>query len=165
MINYWTNACKFKIDKIYYSDTAVQIIWVWKWKQIVWWKTYLNLQNEKWYKLAVKSTRTRKGYRTYWLFSFRSDNWQKLAISFQKLVIFNIYIPCFCSIHEALDADFCICFGLCDCRNEAPFLILENIPAPGGLNKKHEILVFKPLLQEIQLKNLTIRKLFWSPNI
>ena len=31
--------------------------------------------------------------------------------------------------------------------------------------KKHEILAFKPLLQEIRLKNLTVRKIFWSFNI
>ena len=31
--------------------------------------------------------------------------------------------------------------------------------------KKSEILAFKPLLQEIQLKILTSRKIFWSSNI
>ena len=31
--------------------------------------------------------------------------------------------------------------------------------------KKHEILAFKPLLQEIRLKNLTSRKIFCSSNI
>ena len=51
--------------------------------------------------------------------------------------------------------------------NEAVFLILEY-SSPKGVkqkNKKHEILTFKPLLQEIELKNLTIRKLFLSSNI
>ena len=31
--------------------------------------------------------------------------------------------------------------------------------------KKHEILAFSPLLQEIRLKGLTSRKIFWSSNI
>ena len=39
----------------------------------------------------------------------------------------------------------------------------------GGLTEKnekeHEILAFKPLLQEMRLKNLTVRKIFWSSNI
>ena len=52
--------------------------------------------------------------------------------------------------------------------NEAVFLNLEY-SSPKGVkqknNKKHEILTFKPLLQEIELKNLTIRKLFLSSNI
>ena len=52
--------------------------------------------------------------------------------------------------------------------NEAIFLILEYSSRKGVKQKnkkKHEILAFKPLLQEIELKNLTIRKLFLSSNI
>ena len=52
--------------------------------------------------------------------------------------------------------------------NEAIFLILEYSSHRGVKQKnkkKHEILAFKPLLQEIELKNLTIRKLFLSSNI
>ena len=68
-----------------------------------------------------------------------------------------------------MDADFLFFFGLCDIRNEAVFLILEH-SSPREVKekkhmKKHETLAFKLLLQEIQLKNLTIRKLFWSYNI
>ena len=33
------------------------------------------LQNKKWWKQAIKSARIKKSYRTYWLFSFYSDNW------------------------------------------------------------------------------------------
>lgn len=57
-------------------------------------------------------------------------------------------------------------FSLCDGRNKAVFLKLEHSSLHGVKQKKHkkkhENLVFKPLLQEIWLKNLTIRKLFWS---
>ena len=53
-------------------------------------------------------------------------------------------------------------FSLCDVRNEAVFLLLEH-SSPRGVNqekhvKKREILGFKPLLQEIRLKNLTGRR-------
>ena len=55
--------------------------------------------------------------------------------------------------------------GLCDIKNEAVFLILEH-SSPMGVKqkkqkKKHEILAFKPLLQETWLKNW----LSWSSNI
>ena len=57
---------------------------------------------------------------------------------------------------------------LCDVRNEV-FLILEHSNLKVVKQKKHvkkrEIFTFKPLLQEIRLKNLTIRKIFWSSNI
>ena len=57
-------------------------------------------------------------------------------------------------------------FSLYDVKNEAVFLELEP-SSPRGVKqekhkKKHEIFTFKPLLQEIWLKNLTSRKLFWS---
>ena len=60
-------------------------------------------------------------------------------------------------------------FGLCDIRNEAVFQILEY-SSPRGIKQKkrkekHEILAFKPLLQEIRLEILTIRKSFWGSNI
>ena len=49
------------------------------------------------------------------------------------------------------------------------FLILEHSNLKVVKQKKHvkkrEIFTFKPLLQEIRLKNLTIRKIFWSSNI
>ena len=46
----------------------------------------------------------------------------------------------------------------------------ENKPAWGGfkqkkLEKKQEMLAFKSLLREIRLRNLHIRKIFWSSNI
>ena len=66
-----------------------------------------------------------------------------------------------------MDADFCI--SLVDVTSGMKRLFwFQNIPAPGGLNrknKKHEILAFKPLLQEIREKNQSIGKLFWSSNI
>ena len=54
-------------------------------------------------------------------------------------------------------------------KNEVVFLELE-FSSPRGVKqkkyeKKHEILAFKPLLQEMLLKNLTSRKLIWSSNI
>ena len=55
-------------------------------------------------------------------------------------------------------------FGLYDVRKEAILLILEN-SSPRAVKqkkhkKKHEILAFQPLLQDIRSKNLTERKLF-----
>ena len=53
-------------------------------------------------------------------------------------------------------------FSLCDVRNEAVFLLLEHSSPRGVKQEKHvkkrEILGFKPLLQEIRLKNLTGRR-------
>ena len=49
------------------------------------------------------------------------------------------------------------------------FLILEHSNLKGVKQKKYlkkrEVFAFKPLLQEIRLKNLTIRKILWSSNI
>ena len=43
----------------------------------------------------------------------------------------------------------------------------ENVSASGGKKRerKHEILAFKSLLEEIRLKKVAIRKIFWSSNI
>ena len=58
---------------------------------------------------------------------------------------------------------------------EDVFLILEHSSLRNGgrggekkkktHKKKHEILAFKPLLQETQLKNPTIRKIFLYSNV
>ena len=119
------------------------------------------LRNKKWYKQVVNSTRTRKSYKTEWLFSFHSDNWQKLAIFLQKIAIFNIY-HIFAPFMKHRGCRFFYLFGLCDVRNKVVFLILEH-SCFWGL--KYKILAFKPLLQEIRLKNLTSRKLFSSSHI
>ena len=63
-----------------------------------------------------------------------------------------------------MDADFCISSTYVTSRTKQSFWSL-NFPALGGLKwkkykKKHEILAFKPLIQEIWLKNLTSRKFF-----
>ena len=59
--------------------------------------------------------------------------------------------------------------SLCDVWNKAVFLLLEHSSLRGFKQKKHEkkheILAFKLLLKEMQLKNLTIRKIFWISNI
>ena len=168
------------IDKpLFIVITAVQIIQIWKWKQNVWRKTCHTLiwifPEQKIIEQAVKSTRIRKNYRTYWLFSFYSDNRKKFAISFQKFAIFNIYhvfVPCV----KLCGCRFLYLFSLCDVRNEVVFLILEHSSlmgeegGMGGLSKKthkkkHDILAFKPLLQEIRLKNPIIRKIFLSSNV
>ena len=128
----------------------------------------LNISRTKLSKQAAKSPRIKKSYRTYWLFSFYSDNWQKLTIFPQKLVIFNIY-HIFAPFMKLRGCRFLYFFSLCDVRNEAVVLLLEHSSPKGVKQKKHikkrQILDFKPLLQEIQLKNLTIRKIFWSSNI
>ena len=79
-------------------------------------------------------TRIRKSYRTYWLFSFHSDNWKKLA-SLQKLAIFNIY-HIFAPILKLSGCRFLYFFSLWDVRNEAVFLILEH-SSLRGLNRKN----------------------------
>ena len=69
--------------------------------------------------------------------------------------------------------EFCISSPYEDVRNKVVFLILEHSSLRmwgGELNKKthkkkHQILAFKPLLQEITLKNPTIRKIFLSSNV
>ena len=112
--------------------------------------------------------KTRKSYRTYWLFSFHSDNWQKLPIFLQKLAIFKIY-HVFALFVKLRGCRFLYFSSLFDIRNEAVFLILEHSTLRGVKQRKHKkkprILAFKPLLHEIQLKNLTIRKIVWSSNI
>ena len=88
------------------------------------------LQNKKWLKEALKSARIRKSYRTYWRFSFHSDNWKKLAIFLQKLAIFNIY-HVFAPFSKLRGCRFLYFFSLCDVRNEAVFLILEHSSLRG----------------------------------
>ena len=78
-------------------------------------------------------TRIRKSYRTYWLFSFHSGNWKKLA-SLQKLAIFNIY-HIFAPVLKLSGCRVLYFFSLCDVRNEAVFLILEH-SSLRGLNRK-----------------------------
>ena len=81
----------------------------------------------------------------------------------QKLAIFNIY-HIFTPFVKLRRCRFLYFVSLCDVRNEAVFLLLEHSSLRGVKQKKHiekhEILVFKPLLQEIRLKNLTSRKIF-----
>ena len=84
------------------------------------------LQNKKRQKQAVKSTRIRRSYRTFWLFSFHSDmiTEKKLAIYLQKLAIFNIYhvFAPFMKLRGSRVLNF---FSLYDIRNKAVFLFLE----------------------------------------
>ena len=86
----------------------------------------------------------------------------------QKLTIFNIY-HVFTPVMKLCWCRFLYFSNLCDVKNEAVFLLLEHSSPRGVKQKNHikkpEILVFKPLLQDIRLKNLTSRKIFWSSNI
>ena len=114
------------------------------------------LQNKKWYKQALKSARINKSYWTYWLFSFHSDNLSKITIFLQKMAIFNIcQAPWFLQAVWRQERN-----GLSDSKTFQP---------QGGYTektrKKREILAFSPLLQEIRLKDLTSRKIFWSSYI
>ena len=88
---------------------------------------------------------------------------KKLAISPQKLAIFNIY-NVFAPFAKLCGSRFLYYFSLCDVRNEAVFLLLEHSSLRQVKQKKHEekheILAFKLLLQEIWWKNLTSRKIF-----
>ena len=81
-----------------------------------------------------------------------------------QLAIFNIY-HVFAPFVKLRGCRFLYFFCLCDIRHEVVFLILEHFSSRGLKRKKHEILAFKPLLYEIWLKNMTIRKIFWSSNI
>ena len=108
-----------------------------------------------------------KSYIIYWLFSFHSDNWNKLAISLQKLAIFNIYhvsAP-FVKLRGSRLLYF---FSLCDVMKEAVIRFLKHSSLRGvkqkKYEKKYEILAFKLLIQEIRLKNLTSKTIFWSSN-
>ena len=78
--------------------------------------------------------------------------------------IYHVFTP-FMKLHGFR---FLYFFSLGDIRNEAVFLLLEHSSLRGvkeKKHKKHKILAFKPILQEIQMKNLTSRKIFWSTNI
>ena len=68
-------------------------------------------------------------------FYFTQITDKKLAISLQKLAIFNIYHT-FTSFVKLHGCRFLYFFGLSDVRNEAVFLILEH-SSPGGLNRKN----------------------------
>ena len=85
-----------------------------------------------------------------------------VAIFLKKLAIFDIYI--FAPFVKLHGCRFLYFFSLCDVRNEVVFLIVEHSSLRGVKlekhKKKHEILAFKPLLQEIQLKNQITRKIF-----
>ena len=83
-------------------------------------------------------------------------------------MIFNIYHVS-ALVVKLRGGRFLYFFSLCDVKNEVVFLLLEHSSLRGIKQKKHvkkrEILAFKPLLQEIRLKNLTSRKIFWRSNI
>ena len=86
------------------------------------------LQNKIWYRQAVKSTRTRKSYRTYKKLQFPFKNWH-----------FSTFTTLSLHSWSSVDADFCIFFGLCDMRNKVVYLILEHssLKGEGGLNRKN----------------------------
>ena len=100
----------------------------------------------------------RKSYRTY-CFHFTQIT-EKTCNFPSKMVIFNIY-HIFTPFVKLCGCRFMYFFSLCDIRNKAVFLILEHYSLRGVKQKKHEkkhgILAFKPLLQEIRLKNLSER--------
>ena len=91
------------------------------------------LQNKKWKKQAVKRTRRKKSYKTYW--TIYLDNWEKLAIFLQKLSIFNIYYV-FAPFVKLRECRFFYFFSLYDIRNEPVFLILEHSSLSGVNQKK-----------------------------
>ena len=96
---------------------------------------------------------------------FHSDNWRKLAIYRQQFYIFFTSYMFLLHLWSSVDPDFCISLVW----NEAVFL-LQKHSSPRKVKqkkqeKKHQILSFKLLLQEIQLKNSNIKKVFWNSNI
>ena len=51
------------------------------------------------------------------------------------------------------------------CQEQRSLFDFRTFQPQGVKQKKHEILAFKPLLQKIRLKKLTIRKILWITNI
>ena len=87
------------------------------------------------YKQAVKITRTRKSYRTY-CFHFIQITDKKLAVSFQKWAIFNIYQVLLSSICETPWMQiFVFLQPVTSVTSKRPFLF-QIISAPMGLNRK-----------------------------
>ena len=125
------------------------------------------LKNKKWQKRAIKSARIRRviEYNDYFHFDWITDN--NLQFFLHKLAIFNIY-QAFAPFVKLRRGRFLYFFSLCDVRNKAIFLLLKHSSLRWvklKKHKKHEILAFKPLLQEIRLKNLSSRKIFSSSHI
>ena len=124
------------------------------------------LQNKKWYKYAVKTARIKKRYRTYYFhFTPITDKNSQFSLKYWWFSTFTML-----SLHSwsSVDADFLFLQSVW-CQ-ERSGLSTSRTFHPQGVKqkrhvKKHEILAFKPLLQNIQLKNLTSRKIFWSSNI
>ena len=122
------------------------------------------LQNKKWWKQAVKSARINKNYRTYY-FHFTQIT-DKNSIFLQKLAIFNI-CHVFTSIHEPLWMQIFVFLQPMWLQERSSLSASRKFQPQGGSKqekhiKKHEILAFKPLLEEIWLKNLSSRKIFQS---
>ena len=76
-------------------------------------------------------------YRTCWLISFHSSNYQKVTASFQKLAIFNIY-HVFAPFVKLHGYRFFYFFSRHDVRNKEVFLILEQSSLRGKQNKTCE---------------------------
>ena len=114
-----------------------------------WGEITLYLQNKKCLFLFV--------LLFYILLFFYVFSWTLVSLSYGDC------IPPFVKLHGCR---FLYFLNLFDIRNEVVFLILEHSSFSGVKQKKHkknhEILAFKPLLQEIWLKNLTSRKIFFE---
>ena len=96
---------------------------------------------------------------SYCFTQITEENSQFTVNSFTSFTTFSLHL------WSSVDPDFCISLVW----NEAVFLLLKH-SSPRKVKqkkqeKKHQILSFKLLLQEIQLKNSNIKKVFWNSNI
>ena len=93
------------------------------------------LQNKKWQKQAVKSARIKKSYRTYYFhFTQITDKNSQFSFKNQRFSTFTTF-----SHHSwsSVDADFCISSAYVTSGMKRSFCS-QNIPAPGGLNRKNK---------------------------
>ena len=114
-------------------------------------KALPNISRKKMVEASCKKARIKKSYRTYY-FHFTRITDQNLQFSFKNYTFAVFMRLCGCR--------FLYLFSLCDVRDEVVFLILEHTSLRGLNRNKNVKMTFKNLLQEIQLKNLTIRKIF-----
>ena len=92
------------------------------------------LQTKKWQKQAVKSARVKKSYRTYYFhFTQITDKNSQFSFKNQRFSTFTTF-----SHHSwsSVDADFCISSAYVTSGTKQYFSF-QNIPVPGGLNRKN----------------------------
>ena len=93
------------------------------------------LQNKKWQKQVIKKYQNKEEIQNILTVFISLRQLKKLAIYLQKVVIFNIY-HVFAPFMKLRRSRFLYFFTLCDVRNEAVFLILEDFSLRRVTQKK-----------------------------